>query len=196
MFLFLLCHCDIRIDYFYSHALRLFHDIQQLQDQTLGAQVNSPSLLRPVLTMSTQTPTQSNPTLTPGSQSTLGSMDPAVAEKKIMHTETAALEAVSSDSDVESFQEKGENIVHWDGDDDPQDPMNWSPARKWMTIGLISVSSFNVYVSTIHHRLKTPLTHHVTGLWFRQFSPPAYLRLRKSSIWITRLSRRLWFPST
>lgn len=92
--------------------------------------------------MSTQAPRNST-TLTPGSQSTLGSVDPVVAEKGIVHTKAGA---VSSDSDVESFQDKEENIIHWDGDDDPQNPMNWSPFRKWLTIGLISVSSFNVYV--------------------------------------------------
>lgn len=93
--------------------------------------------------MSTQAPRNSTSTLTPGSQSTLGSVDPVVAEKGIVHTKAGA---VSSDSDVESFQDKEENIIHWDGDDDPQNPMNWSPFRKWLTIGLISVSSFNVYV--------------------------------------------------
>ncbi|KAE8149116.1 major facilitator superfamily domain-containing protein [Aspergillus avenaceus] len=55
--------------------------------------------------------------------------------------------------DVESgeqSQDEGDNIVHWDGPSDPANPMNWSEARKWITIGLISLSSFNVsMVSTI-----------------------------------------------
>lgn len=107
--------------------------------------------------MSTQAHRNSASTLTPGSQSTLGSVDPVVAEKGIVHTEAGV---VSGDSDVESFQEKEGNIVHWDGDDDPQNPMNWSPFRKWLTIGLISVSSFNVYVPlrSQSNQLNTMLT--------------------------------------
>ncbi|KAE8350895.1 major facilitator superfamily domain-containing protein [Aspergillus coremiiformis] len=51
------------------------------------------------------------------------------------------------DCDVEAGDD---NLVHWDGPDDPQNPMNWADARKWLIIGLISVSSFNVcMVSTI-----------------------------------------------
>lgn len=36
------------------------------------------------------------------------------------------------------------HIVDWDGPDDPENPMNWPSYRKWLTIGLISFSSFNV----------------------------------------------------
>lgn len=36
------------------------------------------------------------------------------------------------------------HIVDWNGPDDPENPMNWPSYRKWLTIGLISFSSFNV----------------------------------------------------
>ncbi|OGM39470.1 MFS multidrug transporter [Aspergillus bombycis] len=50
----------------------------------------------------------------------------------------------------EQSQDELDNLVHWDGPDDPRNPMNWSDARKWLIIGLISVSSFNTsLVSTI-----------------------------------------------
>lgn len=37
-------------------------------------------------------------------------------------------------------------IVDWDGPTDPQNPMNWSPARKWAIIALVSTITFNTYV--------------------------------------------------
>ena len=39
------------------------------------------------------------------------------------------------------------DIVDWDGPDDPENPLNWSPARKWTTIVLVSAITFNVSVS-------------------------------------------------
>lgn len=34
---------------------------------------------------------------------------------------------------------------HWDGPNDPQNPMNWSSFRQWLTIGLVTLSGFNAY---------------------------------------------------
>jgi hypothetical protein len=34
------------------------------------------------------------------------------------------------------------NQVWWDGDDDPENPMNWSPFRKWGTVALVSGLTF------------------------------------------------------
>ena len=35
--------------------------------------------------------------------------------------------------------------VGWEGPNDPQNPMNWSPTRKWSTIALVSAITFNTY---------------------------------------------------
>lgn len=84
-------------------------------------------------------------TLAPSSQNTLGTTEVPVAEKDIVDVEA---EPIPSDAESgESSQDEKGNFVHWESDDDPRNPMNWSPARKWTTIGLISISSFNVYVS-------------------------------------------------
>jgi hypothetical protein len=32
--------------------------------------------------------------------------------------------------------------VWWDSDDDPQNPMNWSPRRKWLNISILSFITF------------------------------------------------------
>lgn len=31
-----------------------------------------------------------------------------------------------------------EDTRDWNGPTDPDNPMNWSPTRKWMTIGLVT----------------------------------------------------------
>lgn len=94
-----------------------------------------------------QNPADSSLTLAASSQDTLGHVDTAVAEKNTTQVDTEALKNVSSDEEPgESSQDEESHLVHWDGDYDPQNPLNWSPARKWVIIGLISVSSFNVYV--------------------------------------------------
>lgn len=36
------------------------------------------------------------------------------------------------------------HVVDWDGPDDPANPMNWSPTRKWITIAIVSFSTLNV----------------------------------------------------
>ncbi|KAB8235352.1 MFS transporter [Aspergillus alliaceus] len=65
--------------------------------------------------------------------------------------ENSRVRVVSCDVEAgEQSHDEDDNVVHWDGPDDPQNPMNWADARKWLTIGLISFSSLNVsMVSTI-----------------------------------------------
>lgn len=38
---------------------------------------------------------------------------------------------------------ENETLVDWDGPDDSKNPRNWSPARKWATIALVSAITFN-----------------------------------------------------
>lgn len=33
-------------------------------------------------------------------------------------------------------------VVNWDGSDDPNNPMNWSSRKKWITISLVSYITF------------------------------------------------------
>ncbi|SMR43160.1 unnamed protein product [Zymoseptoria tritici ST99CH_1E4] len=39
-------------------------------------------------------------------------------------------------------------LVDWDGSQDPQNPRNWSPTRRWLVIMLISVITFNQAMSS------------------------------------------------
>lgn len=32
--------------------------------------------------------------------------------------------------------------VFWDGENDPENPMNWSAARRWLIVGMVSFITF------------------------------------------------------
>lgn len=98
------------------------------------------------MTFSNTSAADSNVTLTTNS---LANGNPTLAEQKAAGLEDGDVEKKVADVEVNSTSSKdAEDVttVHWDSDDDPQDPMNWSPFMKWLTIALISLSSFNVYV--------------------------------------------------
>jgi hypothetical protein len=46
-----------------------------------------------------------------------------------------------SDAGIDSPNEVDRNVVDWDGDDDPENPRNWSRSKKLINIGIISASS-------------------------------------------------------
>lgn len=50
-------------------------------------------------------------------------------------------------------------LVDWDGSQDPQNPRNWSPTRRWLVIMLISVITFNQCVSPWQQAQTGILTH-------------------------------------
>lgn len=37
-------------------------------------------------------------------------------------------------------------LIDWNGNDDPQNPQNWSLTRKWWLVGLVSGVTFNMCV--------------------------------------------------
>jgi hypothetical protein len=39
----------------------------------------------------------------------------------------------------EAASEGDPNLVFWDGPDDPENPMNWPEAKKWINIGVLSI---------------------------------------------------------
>ncbi|KAI1120326.1 major facilitator superfamily domain-containing protein [Nemania abortiva] len=45
---------------------------------------------------------------------------------------------------VETPTNSNEVIVDWEGPDDPANPLNWSPARKWFIIVVVSAVTFNI----------------------------------------------------
>ena len=54
-------------------------------------------------------------------------------------------------------EEKDPNIVDWDGDNDPEDPRNWSGKKKWTNAGLIA--AFTLITQVPIHLLNYALTH-------------------------------------
>lgn len=88
--------------------------------------------------MTAQTLSEPDATYAPTSRSDL--------EKEIAHVEAEGVDSLSSDLEtVGSSQDGDDRFVHWEGPSDPLNPLNWGSARKWVTIALISLSSFNVY---------------------------------------------------
>lgn len=39
-------------------------------------------------------------------------------------------------------KEADPNVVNWDGDNDPENPQNWTPKKKWTTGGLLAGITF------------------------------------------------------
>ncbi|KAL1968345.1 hypothetical protein VTN77DRAFT_1874 [Rasamsonia byssochlamydoides] len=71
-----------------------------------------------------------------GSGSSLGE-----GEKAIVHG-NADLEKGRGDDSFAA--EDDSNIVGWDGDDDPANPMNWRPLTKWTHVAIVSAITFVV----------------------------------------------------
>ncbi|KAB8278378.1 major facilitator superfamily domain-containing protein [Aspergillus minisclerotigenes] len=47
----------------------------------------------------------------------------------------------SRDHDSEQSQD---NVVSWEGEDDPTNPLNWSPLAKWVHVAIISIGTFTI----------------------------------------------------
>ena len=39
------------------------------------------------------------------------------------------------------------DLVTWDGDNDPQNPMNWPEKKKWSNLGILSLLTLITYVA-------------------------------------------------
>lgn len=85
------------------------------------------------------------------SRSTLEYPDNAIAAgEEEKYLELGKVDIQRKDSLVrESTREiQDENIVWWDGDDDPTNPMNWSEKKKWTNIAIMSMITFLTYVAS------------------------------------------------
>ncbi|KAE9993265.1 hypothetical protein EG327_005872 [Venturia inaequalis] len=62
-------------------------------------------------------------------------------ESKEVSTQTTPIPSLHSKSEAEAEEQDDPNIVGWDGDDDPNNPLNWSNKKKWAAIGIVSVTT-------------------------------------------------------
>lgn len=60
----------------------------------------------------------------------------------ISRRESSALTISASPPGEGSQQPQDPNVVFWEGRDDPANPMNWSPAKKWGSIMVVSGITF------------------------------------------------------
>lgn len=49
---------------------------------------------------------------------------------------------IGKDSQPVGLADSDPNIVWWDGDDDPENPLNWGPWKKWSNDYIVAVTSF------------------------------------------------------
>lgn len=49
-----------------------------------------------------------------------------------------------NDKETDEQLAEDPNIVWWDGEDDPANPLNWAPLKKWTNIMLVSSIVFIV----------------------------------------------------
>ncbi|OKL62600.1 hypothetical protein UA08_01671 [Talaromyces atroroseus] len=85
------------------------------------------------------TPTEKSETTNVAGSSTISEDD---HERNTKDVEKAQI--VEATSDSANVEEQDPNIVWWDSEDDPANPMNWSLLKKWTNIGLISAITFIV----------------------------------------------------
>lgn len=69
----------------------------------------------------------------------------AKATKPTTSTDPEKVVELQHDIRADSF------VVSWDGDDDPQNPKNWSELRKWATVTLVATIAFIPYVLLPHN---------------------------------------------
>jgi len=67
---------------------------------------------------------------------------------------TGVGQAEAGDHDV---PDPSPNLVAWDGPNDPENPLNWSSAKRWTTVAVVSYMTFLAYVkiffsTTRHYR--------------------------------------------
>ena len=73
------------------------------------------------------------------------------AEKEITSTtdHSSSQKSAQLGIDVEKATgnepDKDDNVVDWDGPQDPQNPQNWRKTKKWTIIILVSAITFNQY---------------------------------------------------
>ncbi len=73
---------------------------------------------------------------------------PATSDSRSSNThntvdpEKGAVEGGAEVVEEQRNKEKDPNIVDWDGPDDPENPLNWTPKRKWSIAALLSFMTF------------------------------------------------------
>ncbi|KAM6535893.1 hypothetical protein FALCPG4_005420 [Fusarium falciforme] len=75
----------------------------------------------------------------PESQRTLTPSVPGSESGKRQTDEEAAVQSDNKEGEPSSSETQDPNAVGWDGDDDPNNPMNWTPKKKWRCIGALSL---------------------------------------------------------
>lgn len=75
----------------------------------------------------------------PESQRTLTPSAPGSGPVRRQTDEEAVVQGDNKEGEPSSSAPQDPNAVGWDGDDDPNNPLNWAPRKKWACIGALSL---------------------------------------------------------
>lgn len=56
--------------------------------------------------------------------------------------DTEKVASQMSKNETHAEEDRNLDLVEWDGEDDPENPYNWSKTRKWINGGLVSAMTF------------------------------------------------------
>lgn len=60
--------------------------------------------------------------------------------------------------DLKKKGEKDPNLIEWDGPDDPENPMNWAPRKKWIVTVMLGMMTFCVtFASSVFSNATVPV---------------------------------------
>ncbi|KAH7013979.1 major facilitator superfamily transporter [Ilyonectria destructans] len=80
----------------------------------------------------------------PGAPKSINSRHPLASDHHEDAGSTGKVTPAPLANGVQTADEPDANIVDWDGPDDPANPQNWSPLKKWGNIVVLAVITFNV----------------------------------------------------
>lgn len=63
-------------------------------------------------------------------------------EKQSQPLQHAGSNQPESGHDYDDVSNPNPNLVTWDGPDDPENPLNWTSAKRWTTVAVVSYTTF------------------------------------------------------
>jgi len=83
--------------------------------------------------------------------------DESVADKDLETGDEAGDDKKAEELKRKETKEKDPNLIEWDGPDDPENPMNWPTAKKWIVTVTLGLMTFCVtFASSVFSNATVP----------------------------------------
>lgn len=89
----------------------------------------------------------------------------SIGGRDIEKGDEVADQAKAEAAKKEAIQQKDPNLIEWDGPDDPENPMNWRPVKKWtITLALGFMTLCVTFASSVFSNATVPVAklYHVS----------------------------------